>query len=72
MLSRVACSTHEFESCAHAKCDKWLEQVDSIVGDKMEAAKIFLNIVLCNDQRVITQDGKCYCVCLIQISGSIF
>ena len=57
-LSRASCLTYEFESCVHSKHSEWLEQVNSVNGDKTIAASNFLNVVLRNDQRVITQDGK--------------
>ena len=62
MLIREVCSTYEFESCINSKHGKYLEQANSIGGDKKEVARNFLNIVLRNDQRVITQDSKYYCV----------
>ena len=57
-LSRASCSTHEFESCAHRKHAKWLEQMSSVGRDKTIAASNFLNVVLRNDQQAITQDFK--------------
>ena len=38
MLIRSACSTHDFESCAHSKHEKWLEHADAIGSDDTEAA----------------------------------
>ena len=57
MLSR-ALLTHDFELCVHPKHAKWLEQVHSIGDDETEAAHNFLNTVLRNDQRAITQDSE--------------
>ena len=69
MLSR-ALLTHDFELCVHPKHAKWLEQVDSIGIDKTEATHNFLNIVLRNDQRVITQDIKRHSVRLFKLVGT--
>ena len=48
-LSRSSCSTCEFESCAHRKHAKWLEQMNSVGRDKSIASGKFLNAVLRND-----------------------
>ena len=72
MLSRSACSACEFEQFVHPKNAKWLEQVHSIGGDKTEASHNFLNTVLWNDQRAITQDGRCICYHCVKIIGCIF
>ena len=57
-LNRACCSTHNFEHMVHPKRFTWIEQRESINGDKTDASCNFLHQVLPNDGRVITQDGK--------------
>ena len=57
-LNRTCCSTHYFESMVHPKKSSWIQQRESINGDKTDDLHDSLNHVLPNDARVITQDGK--------------
>ena len=57
-LNRACCSTHNFESMVHPKRSAWIEQRESVNGDKTDASCNFLHQVIPNDERVITQDDK--------------
>ena len=55
-LNRACCSTHNFESMVQPLRSTWIQQRESVNGDKTDASSDLLHQVLANDERVITQD----------------